>query len=323
MSVRELRELRIGYLGGEELAAALASVCETNVLEAGEWRARLEGATADLLLVEGREHLDPEWREEIESMLSICAQLSIPRLLWVTGERLDRAYLELADHFDRAFATSVPLLATVFEAGFRDPSLLWTATALPVDDRAAVDTAVRPDPILWVGGWRDDWAESWRSRLREVLRAASARGLRIIGVDDPATLPEQLRKHVRTTALGRAEALEQARVVIAADPAIGTGEIVPGILFDAIACGAAVLSPAPVGKAWDFCRGGTLGAPPEDLIPPVEGFEDACAEFDRLLQDNALREETVHLCRRVVTYNHTYAHRAATLASAAGQRLIP
>ena len=324
MSPRKLSELRIGYIGGDRLAGALRSVCEVDALEPEAWRQGLADRAVHLLLVEGRGPLPPEWRGELAGVLAACGRLEVPRMLWATGDPLDGRYLALADDFDRAFASGVRGLLAALEAGFRDPSLLWNATALPVDDRAAVETAARPDPIVWIGGWRDDWPDARRARLEEVLRAASSRGLRILGLSDPAALPERLRQYARPTELPRQAALERARLVLAADPNDFADDVVPGVLFDAIACGAAPISPTPVGNSWDFCRGGDLGgAPPEDLIPAVDSRETAAAEIDRLLDDSILREDIVHRCRRIVAYNHTHAHRAATLASAAGLRLIP
>ena|GEM_PF-2763710 len=318
-----LADLRIALIGREALAADLSSACRVESLTPVGWSDSLGAPRPDLLLVEGEARLGPEWSEELANLLDAFGRAGVPRFLWVTSAAPDPAWVRQVERFERGFAAGVGQLMKLFEAGFREPSLLWLATALPVDDRPPLETASRPDHIAWLGGWRSDWPEAWRVRLIEVLRAAAECGLCISGVADPEPLPAELRPHICTEPASRAEVLERARLVIAADPEAAAPDLVPPVLFDALACGAAVVSPSGAGSAWDFCADGTAGRPPRELIPAVRDYDAAAAEIDRLLADDPLREEIVHRCRRVVAYNHTYAHRAATLASAAGLRLLP
>lgn len=299
-----LRELHIGLLGGEPLHRALATACEVEALGSVGWRERLAERPVDLLLVEGAERPSPEWREGLPDLLEECLRRGIPRMLWITAGTPDPAWLELADRFDRGFAVSVGALLALGRAGAPDPSLLWPATALPVDERPVPETGARPDPVVWICERREDWPDELRERLVEVLRVAEERGARVADTSSP----------------GYSGALERARLVLVVEP---PGGGVPAAVFDAIACGTAVVSTVPIGSVWEFCTGGSLGVQPRALISAVDGVVAAATEIDRLLGDDELREEIVHRCRRIVAYNHTYSHRAATLASAAGLHLIP
>lgn len=319
---RTLDEVSVWLVGSERLRYALGTVCHVEPLEPGDWRQHLAERSADFLLVEGTERFDNSWLGEISELLKACEGAGVTRMLWITSSPFDPSCLMHGERYSRGFAAGVTQLRLLLEAGFRDPSLLWNATALPVDDRPVPETAARPNPVVWLADWREESSPAWRERLLSILRPSAEWGLSIIGLDDPDLLPPDLRRHVRPAA-SRQDALERARVVVAADPTMATGDLVPSVLFDAIACGAAVISPTAVGSIWDFCAGGTQGVAPRDLILAARDSKSAELELHRLLSDDVLREQTVHACRRVVAYNHTYANRLATLASAAGLPLIP
>lgn len=317
---RELRELRIALAGSRRLGCGLAAACDVEELSSQGWREQIADRRPHILLVEGGEGVGSAWAEELDGLLASCGQERVPRMLWVTGASVDPVLLNLWEHFDRAFAVGIEPLMRLIEAGFSVPSLLWLATALPVDDLPVADTSSRADSVVCVGGWGRDCTAEWRDRLIEILRAAIPHGLRILDFAEPRALPSDLRSHLDVAASGRrAEALRRAKLTIAAEGAAPVELVVPEIVFDAAACGAAVVSPGTLGSALDFWT----AEPPHRLIPEVRSREEAAAAMDHLLGDDQFRERVVHDCRRVVAYNHTYAHRAATLASAAGYRLIP
>lgn len=323
-------DLRLWLVGDAQTERALGSACSVEPLMAGAWREHAVSGEVDFLLVQVGERLDDGWAEELPELLDVCERAGTPRVLWVTGSPFDRRCLGLVSRFDRVLAVDPRHLPQLGEAGGATPTVLPLATHMPIDDRAVGRTGERPYSVVWLGGWRPEWPQAWRDCLAGILDAALPHGLRVVALGDTATLPAELRGVVKALD-GRelGEVLHAARVVIGADATCGSRHVVPGVVFDAVACGAAVISPHDAGMAGT----GLWFTPPPDrpaaagmrrrLVSVVTDRDGAAAELARLLGDDAAREETVHHARRVVTYNHTYANRVATLASTVGLRVVP
>ncbi len=304
---------------------ATGAVCRvTSLAHDEDWPARLRDRRPDLLLVEGVEILAAPWADRLEALIAACEAEAIPRFLWITASRLDPTF-RLCRRFSRIFSVDRDHLHMLRTASRHSPSLLWPGTTIPVTaepERAAEE--VRPDPVVWLGAWRSDWPEGWRMRLLSILDAAVPHGLRIVAPADPGALPADLQRCIDPDPRPDTEArLRRAKVVVATDPAGTTPRFAPKVAFDAMACGAAVISPHTFAAVFDFSRGTRFHSSWRELIPPVPDRNAAAAEFERLLTDDAIYADTVQTCRRIVAYNHTHAHRIASLASAAGIRLIP
>jgi Glycosyl transferases group 1 len=307
-----LRDLRVWAVGGDGPAGVLASACRMEVLSPGAWRGRTDAP--HFLLVEAHGEAPVGWGDELSELLGACGTAGVPRLLWITAGPHEPSCLECVESFDRVFTVDGEGLPALAEAGAREPSLLRAATALPVDPRLVRGTADRPHPVVWLGGWNQAWGEGWRERVTAILRAAADRGLRIVGVERPDLLPADLRQCVSAGSPGaRREELEGARVAIGIDPVSSSRHVTPAAVFDAIAAGAAAISPHSYGLSDLFGRD----------LPPVHDRDSAAAALDLLLTDDRAREARVTPCRALVARNHTAAHRLATLASAAGHRLVP
>ncbi len=315
-----LREFRVWLAGGPDLAARFSTVCTVERVEGDQLP---PGPPAHCLLVESG-WLRSAGPERARSLLRSCGAIGVGRVLWIKEDDPDPELLELAAGFDRVFADERAHLTALLDAGLGGSSLLLEATAL--DPAAALESSDsrREIDVVWLGGWRDEWTAAWRRRLSEVLLAAVPLGLRIYA-PDPTALPPALRDcAVAAGDLGPREIFGNAKVAIAASPAVGSEGAVPAALFDAIACDAAVVSPHGEGLLvagiWTVepNRGPVL-----DLVPAVADQAGARTEIERLLSDPAAREATVERCRPLVVNNHTYAHRAATLASAVRVRVIP
>jgi Glycosyl transferases group 1 len=317
-----LRELRVSLVGGDELASALAPVGRVEPLHPGDQPGG-DGSPA-FLLVENGAGVEEGWTDELDRLLDTCERNTIPSLLWVTSTPLDPYWLDRCARFDRVFTVDRGQIEELEAAGARTPVALWPATALRIDERTTGSPA-RRDAVVWIGGWRREWPAAWRDRLESVLCGAARRGLKIIDYGEIEALPSSLRPHVVATESGEGPeaALRHAKVVVGADPRYGSALLAPRVVFDAAAAGAAVITPHDFASLHDFAIGGTREIAWRNLIPVVHDSEIATQEIDQLLDDEQLRREIACHTRRIVANNHTYAHRLATLASAAGYRLVP
>lgn len=329
--LESLRELRIWLVGSRRLASSLATICNVTAPQEENWQAALkDGDLPAFLLVEagGLTTGTGEGRasmSELELLLDGCERAAVPRFVWIRDAPISSLDMELIARFDRVFTADRDQLPALEAAGIAAPSLLWTATTLTSDGVMSTDAAARPEPVVWLGGWREEWPPAWRERLTSVLRGAAQRGLRIYRTDGTIAVPGDLMECVVDlgAAADRIALLRRARVVIGADPLVGRPGFTPEVVFDAIACGAAVVTPHDFLSMHDFGIGGTRNVPWRNLIPIVHDGDVTVEEIDRLLQDDQLRREIVEHARRIVVNNHTYAHRLATLASAANLRSIP
>jgi hypothetical protein len=322
---RDPGELRIWLVGGDRLASACLQSCHAAVLRPGDWRERSQdGPPPAFLLIEADSGVERTWGDELGLVLDHCERSAIPRLLWVAISPLDPYWLERCRFFERVFTMDREQLPELEAAGARMPSILWPAAAPPIAPSPGTEGRERSGAVVWLGGWRHDWPEQWRARLTAVLRGAAERDLRITQDADLEGLPADLWDRVSTAepAESRESALAGARVVIGADSTIGSLTFAPPIAFDAIARGAAVITPHDFASVHDFGVGAIKGTPPGGLMPVVHDSGGAIAEIDRLL-DEPLRAEVVSHLQRIVVHNHTHQHRLATLASAVDIRLTP
>jgi len=320
---RSLANLRVGLVGSEELADGLGSTCSVQSLSPGG-----PLGAVHLVLVEGGERIDPRWERELPPMLEACEAAGIASVLWIATSPFDPAYLRCCSAFTRVFSADPGHLPALAAAGANLPAPLLAATALPVEDSPPGDTVRRSDPVVWLGGWREEWPEAWRARLSAVLTAAVPFGLRIAGPVDPQALPPNLRAHAKGGGNTGPDALRRARVAIGADATSDSPGLVPGVVFDAIACGAAVVCPHDANLPASYLALAPPGTPGTasgggKLVRPVHDGASAREAIGELLGDDRRRETIVRDCRRIVALNHTLAHRIATIASVAGYRLIP
>jgi hypothetical protein len=321
-----LSELRIWLVGGKRLAAALSAICHVDVLRPTKWRREIKGVCHPaFLLVEAGDESEAAWGKELDGLLERCKRETVPRLLWATGSALESYWLERCGHFSRVFAGDRAELAGLRAAGATLPSVLWPAATCGIAQPQPIAGGQRTDTVLWLGGWRREWPATWRERLASVLRGAARRGLHIVAEASLEGMPRDLGSCLRDTTdtLRRETALRGARVVIGADPVIGSPTFAPAVVFDAVACGAAPITPHEFFTIHDFGVGDVKGPNQKDLVPVVRDGDTTAAEIDRLMGDDSLYDEVIRHLRLIVSNNHTYVHRLATLASAVGYRVSP
>ncbi|HMJ73573.1 MAG TPA: hypothetical protein VK471_09445 [Solirubrobacterales bacterium] len=333
-----LHELRPLVVGSERLISAIAGMCAADVLRPSDRQKHWAGdCLPDFLLVEDTGGIEAQWDGELDVLLDRCERAGIPRLLWIGVSPIRPYWLDRCARFDRVFTMDVGQLEQLEAAGAQQPSVLWPATSLPIGEAWGSDTDDRPDAVVWLGGWRRDWSAEWIKQLTSVLRGAAECELRIFEAENMDDMPSELRPCVAgaTGVANRRALLHSASVVICADPVVGSPTFAPPIVFDAAACGAAVVTPHRFATRYDFgverqdedipnsIHDALSSNPLWDLVPHVTNSDATLERVGLLLRDKSLRDESVSHLRRIVFRNHTYHSRLATLASAIDCRLIP
>jgi hypothetical protein len=165
---------------------------------------------------------------------------------------------------------------------------------------------------VWTGQWNVEWSLEWRERVISILRATAGYGLHVTDRQSLGALPGDLQDRARQVPLSTEQAIGNADVVIGVHSRSESPYVVPTVVFDAIAAGAAVLSPHDDGMVGLF----------RDLMP-LCGRLAKKSDIANIVNDPARRHDAVRHCREIVAYNHTYAHRVATIASGVGYHLVP
>lgn len=320
----ELSKLDVWLIASSDLIQATSSLCQATVINPEDWQDQLLDRRPSFALVEGREHLAEAWVYQLGEFLKRCEQENIPRFLWITASPFDPGLLQHLPHFSRVFTVDWDQRADLTNAKARNPSLLWPGTTLSYTEKQPPGPGERPEQILWSGGWRSDWPETWRNRLLLLLEAAAEWDLRVAASTGSEQLPRSLLTHIDDTpSLHLNAQLLRARIVIAADTRSPSPSLAPRVAFDAMMSGAAVITPHSFALPYSFSQGsGRNGRPWQSLAPTVVDRETAASAIDRFLTDDDFSTKAVNECRDIVRFNHTHAHRLATLASAADIRVV-
>lgn len=320
---QSMSELHIWLATSARLASSISPFCSVDLLHPDDWRNFTRGSAA-FLLVETEEAWEAAGAE-LDDLLATCKRASVPALLWITASPLTLYWLDRCAQFERVFSMDFKHLPALEAKGAIDPAAMWPATHLRANSQKKQDWETRPDPVLWLGGWSEKWLTPWRERLASVLRGAGKRGLRIHQITSLEGLPADLAPMVdsQSSSQDPIELLRSAKIVIGADSRYGETHLAPQVIFDAAAAGTVVITPHDFLAMRDFVVGWSMDDPWISLVPTVDDTNSTVEAIDLLLRDSALYGEVLDHFIRVVANNHTYAHRLATLASAAGYRFIP
>ena len=323
------RELRVAAVLDEASAACLGPECELIEVTSDGWREELEEREPHLLLVESAwagtsgswqyqvasyDHPDSAGLARLTELTGWCRDRDVPTVFWSNadpayGERFRAA----AGLFDRVFTThgeSVPTLATA--DGSEPPAV----AVLPF---AAAPALHNPSGAPDRRDSRPCWVGAFHAAARDPLLApATALGLAIY---EPLTrqpdgyegFPDDLAAHVagHPTYARAGLAYRAHAVALSAEPAPASPTMVARGAFEAAACGTAVVSTPSHG----------LGAVFGDLVTVVETPAATTAAIERVTEDEGRRSRITTAARRLVFAEHTYRHRLATIARAAGYQV--
>jgi len=319
---QSLSQLDLWLATSDRLASHISPLCSVEILRPDDWRDHIRDSAA-LLLVETNEAWEAA-ETELDDLLIACERADVPALLWITASPLAPFWRKRCAQFKRVFTVDFKHLPALEASGATAPVFMWPATDLKPGPQMP-GQGTRADTVLWLGGWSEKWPAPWRERLAAVLRGAGKRGLRIHQIASLEGLPPDLDPFVdsQSSSQDSLQLLRSAKIVIGADARYGEPHLAPQVVFDAAAAEAIVLTPHKFRALRHFAVGWSMDDPWVTLVPTVDDANSTVEAIDLLSRDSVLCEEVVAHLTRVVANNHTYAHRLATFASAAGYRVIP
>jgi Glycosyl transferases group 1 len=300
-------------------------VCPTVDASSRDWRADLESRPPHNLLVEssaahdwgaddgdgevGRVRQLLDWSEEHGGVATAFWETTpAPRIT---------APASLLERFRHLFVADPEAVAPLAEklGGRRPMQLPLAAQVIPESVRGFT---ARDHPVAFFAA-RPDRVDGKRQReLEIVLDAAARHQLAILEREGKREepLPDRLARFSTLAASNRAaiESLQNSRIAIGVDPRNEAALMVPQLVFDALAAGTVVLVP-------NYMRG-VITLFRYTAVSTKTG-DEAEEEIDRLLGDRAQWSEVSTVSRSAILNAHTYPHRIATIASAAGFRLVP
>ena len=316
-----LEELRVAAIVGAPLRASLAPICRLTTFRPDNWAPVLDAAAPHVLLVESTwvgntrswQHRVPEdlgrGARELAELIEWCRARAIPTAYWFTrpaGEA--RPFLRAASLFDAVFSAD-PDAVPVFQQAV-GPQTAVSDLALAADLDSLPEPPATRTGVVWVS---DRCLQATGGQpLASLLGAARAHGLRIL--DDrprpdtrsrPDTLVERFADHIVPCPdrQARLEALLSANAVLVA----GEGRRIPPVMFDAAACGTAIIVAGALSDAPGLPDGVATVASADDMNHALT-----------VLEDDDQRREMVTSTREAVLAAHTYRHRLAAVAKAVG-----
>lgn len=324
-AVVRARGLRVAAVVGATLQKDLRDVCDLVALDPGRWREQLAEAPPAIMLVEsavresgGARDDGSSWGapEALLDVLAWCTRSGIPTAFWAT---LDNASLtpfyDAARRCDHVFVAdpeaAAPLAAAI---GARQ-----LPGVLPLAAPRRPPEAERRNGPVYVGRWSDSWDDTARRTLTMLLDAAMEHGLQIfLCGDEDVELPSRYRNcsvRIADDRDARLAALAGSSVAICFHPAMPTARhLIARSVFEALASGAApMISPGNARIRHVFA----------DAVVQVRTPDEVAENLALLLGDAANREARLYSVRDLIERGQTYEHRLATIASAAGLRIVP
>lgn len=263
----------------------------------------------------------PIANEKVERALELlawCQSEGVPSAFWETSlqSRID-APTALMARVDRVFVADPEATAPLAEElGGRRPAQLPLAAQVVPDVVPGFDE--RELQVAFLSHWATWFKGAQREQLEMILEVAAQHGLVVFDREEAREdyqLPDSLSPFARTVPTDR-HAIEQfpnSRLVIAHDPRNHGRLMIPQVTFDALASGAVVIAPNNLGMRR------VVG----HIVLRLETRDEAEREIERMLGDEEEWAKQSKLSRTATLHAHTYPNRVATIASAAGYRLLP
>ncbi|WP_257203324.1 glycosyltransferase family protein [Corynebacterium cystitidis] len=270
---------------------------------AGEWRYQFTGSLAP--------------RQEIQDLLRFAKEKEIPTVFWNKEDPPHfEDFLDTAKLFDYVFTTDENMIDSYKEKlGHERVSVLPFAAQPRIHNPARIGDVKRTRSIVFGGMYFWDKFPERRQQMDMLLPAAAEYGLDIFsrhdGSDPKYRFPENMTKHVRGSLpyLEMVTAYHAYAVVINVNSVVNSASMCARRIFEATACGAAVVSQPTLAIERFF---------PGSLLSTVSTREEASAIFRTLLRSPGYRDMKVHLSQREIWEKHTYTDRARTIMDTIG-----
>lgn len=270
---------------------------------AGNWRYQLVGSAAP--------------RAEIVELVEYCNANGIPTAFWNKEDPPHfEDFLKTASLFDFIFTTEEALIAEYQErTGNSDVYLLPFAAQPAIHNPVAVRNLARSRPVVFGGMYFREKYPERRDQMDRLLPAAGRVGLDIYsrnsGEDIRYRYPDSLVTFVRGSLQysQMLSAYHAYKVVINVNSVVGSNSMCARRIFEATACGAAVVTePTPAIERYF----------PGDLLTQIEDESTAYHAIRSLVRSDEYRDRKVLVAQREIWRRHTYTHRAETVMKAMG-----
>lgn len=270
---------------------------------AGAWRYHLVGESAP--------------RASIRNFVKACQERGIPTAFWNKEDPPHfEDFLATAELFDYVFTTESAKIPEyierlkhnrVFELGF--------AVQPAVHNPAKLPGVERTKNVVFGGMYFRHKYPERRQQMDYLLPVAGKFGLDVYSrhsKDERYQFPKGLKKHIVGT-LPYAQmvaAYHRYKVVLNVNSVAASGSMLARRVFEAVACGAAVVSPStPAIERYFANTGGVVQV--SDAISSEN-------QIRALLRSELYRERQVHKSQRLLWEGHTYADRVDHICDALG-----
>lgn len=292
------------------------------------WREVIASHNPDFVFVESAwEAVEGSWRDqfvgsmaprqEIRELIEYCNDQGIPTAFWNKEDPPHfEDFLETARLFDFVFTTEGKKVDEYKERLGHDRVAILPFAAQPRLHNPIQGPGVVRDRDITFGGmyFRDKYSER-RSQMEMILPAAAKLGLDIFsrqdGSDERYRYPGKLTANVLGSLpypemLG---AYHRYKVVINVNSVTDSATMCARRIFEASACGAAVVSTGTEALDNFF---------PDDTLSIVKDANDAYHQMRSLIRSPEYRDRKVHRAQRKIWENHTYRHRAISIMETMG-----
>jgi Glycosyl transferases group 1 len=320
-------DLRVATLAGADHLECISRVCTAIDVGERDWNSGSVAGTPHLLLIEssglraqpgGEGGVEDEKVERAAELIAWAERHRIPTALWETAlmPRIQTP-TPLLRSVENVFVVDPEAEEPLTEKleGRRPMRLPLAAQKVPTEVPGYGD---RSNNVAFVGGWPAGFKGRFQEELEAILDVAADHGLVIFRSERGApsdALPNRFSSFVRSASSpGEAvEAFADSRMVVGFDPANSGRLAVPQLSFDALAAGSVLVAPNHSGTRSLFRYTGLV----------VKDRKEAREEIGRVLGSEKEWSEMSEVGRKAILHAHTYSHRLATIASAAGFRVIP
>lgn len=307
---------------------ALAFEWRQVVPKPSDWREHLDRNNIDVLFVESAwEGNDGAWRHQLTGqtaprpemleMVGECRKRGIPTVFWNKEDPPHfEDFLTAAKLFDYVFTTESSLVPEYKERlGHENVGVLAFAAAPDIHNPARVAGVVRDRAAVFGGMYFRHKYPERREQMDYLLSAAKPMGLDIysrqLGGDLKYQFPDELKGLVKggLSYPQMLAAYHAYKVVLNVNSVPSSESMCARRIFEATACGAAVLSPSTPAIDAFF---------PEAEITTVTNQKEAEVAIKVLLRSPFYRERLVHQAQRRIWEHHTYSHRVNRVLKACG-----
>lgn len=274
----------------------------------GAWKYHLVGPSAP--------------RPAVVELARYCKGLGVPTVFWNKEDPPHfEDFLDTAKLFDFVFTTDGDKVSEYKRRlGHNRVGTLPFAAQPAIHNPARIGTLDRDRDVVFGGMYFRDKYPERRKQLEILLPAAQKFGLDIFsrndGVDPKYRFPERYASAVRPGIpySQMLSAYHAYKVVINVNSVINSSSMCARRVFEATACGAAVVT-TPTDAIKRFFG--------DDTLTLIDDEKTAFDYMRTLLRSDELRERRIHLAQRRIWENDTYTHRAREVMEAVGLEIGP